>query len=385
MYSMGSGGVEKSLCELLKTIDYTKYEVDLYLLHKDGVNLEYVDPRVTIKEYEIPNYIREFFLHSTKQSLISCLKNFKFKIFFNLLFNKVKYLKKPKLYIQSILKKINDCNLGYDISIDYQGMNSFTTLYCAHKIKAERKYTWNHNDILYHIDSFADADDTYNMFDGVFSVSKSGEKNFLKRFPDLKDRSHVFYNIINKDLILEQSKLESPIGSTDCFKILSIGRLSYEKGFDIALEAMKRLKQDGLYFKYYIIGDGSFRNELESYVKNNEMTDYIEFVGYKQNPYVYLKDCDLYLQPSRQEGFCISLTEAKLFGKIILTTDFAGAREQIINNKTGLIINADEKEIYKSIRRLFDNENIRNQIKSNLIESNFICSNEKDINYILEM
>ena len=158
-------------------------------------------------------------------------------------------------------------------------------------------------------------------------------------------------------------------GFNDSFngvRILTVGRLSKEKGQDLTINVLDRLKNEGYKVKWYCIGDGPEKDNYKQIIKNLKIeTDYI-LLGSKLNPYPFMKQCDIYVQPSRHEGYCITLGEARCFDNPIVTTNFTGAKEQIKNEVTGLICDTSEEGIYKSIKDLLDDKDLYNNIKINL-------------------
>ncbi len=106
----------------------------------------------------------------------------------------------------------------------------------------------------------------------------------------------------------------------------------------------------------YIIGDGPNKNEYQNLINNLGLKDNCILLGAKKNPYPYMKNCDIYVQPSRHEGYCITLAEARCFDVPIVTTNFTGASEQVINEETGIITKIDSEEVYLAIKKLLDNK-----------------------------
>ena len=140
----------------------------------------------------------------------------------------------------------------------------------------------------------------------------------------------------------------------DDIKILSIGRLNHQKGFDIAIESAKYLYERGYRFKWYIIGDGILENNLKNLIEKNNMQDNVFLIGTRENPYPYIKNCDIFAQTSRFEGKSISLDEAKILSKPILVTNYSTAKDQIINNKEGIIVDMSEKAIAEGLEILIN-------------------------------
>ena len=152
-------------------------------------------------------------------------------------------------------------------------------------------------------------------------------------------------------------------------RILTVGRLTHEKGQELCIEALKKLKDKGYKVKWYCVGNGASRKKYEELVINNNLIEDFIFLGSKTNPYSFMKQCDIYVQPSLHEGYCITLAEAKCFGKPIVTTNFTGAKEQIINRDTGIIVECNSDDLYKAIKEVIDNVELRNRISTNVTKT----------------
>lgn len=159
------------------------------------------------------------------------------------------------------------------------------------------------------------------------------------------------------------------IGFVDDFegvRILTVGRLSIEKGQDLTISVLAKLKEAGYNVKWYCIGDGKERGMYEKLVKNYDVQgDYI-FLGAVSNPYPFMKQCDIYVQPSRHEGYCITLAEARCFNNPIISTNFTGASEQIIDNHNGLIVQFDEQQMYDSIVQILSDKSLEGRLRKNI-------------------
>ena len=125
-----------------------------------------------------------------------------------------------------------------------------------------------------------------------------------------------------------------------------------------------------------MIGEGSERIKLEKLMQNYDVDDCFILLGSSDNPYPYIKQCDIYVQPSRFEGYCITLAEARILKKAIITTNFFGAQEQIVDGETGLIVNFDEEKLYDSIKKLIIDTKLRMKFEENLAKEKIDTFNE---------
>ena len=374
MNRLDLGGIEKAVVNLLNCISPTEWEIDLYLVRKEGVFLKDIPKNVNVYEIIMPEYIRTMILLPTRAALKESLQHGKVIAAGKILGN---YLKRyggdmnrnMEVYFEEYDRCIPMLEKRYDVAIDYQGQGSFPTYYVAQKVMAENKISWIHNDFSVVDDSLRWLDELYGKFNKIVSVSRKAEKAFVEKFPNKSAYSYVCYNIVPKKQICRLAN-EYEIPRTGEVIITTVGRLCYQKGYDMALNVLKKIKDQGQLFKYYIVGDGTDYCNLQKQVKRLGLEKYVVFTGFQNNPYPYIKVCDIYFQPSRFEGFCITLTEAKILGKAIVTTDFAGADEQIIDGKTGLIIAAREDEMYQALVRVLTDEHLKNTLEKNVCEQN---------------
>ena len=169
----------------------------------------------------------------------------------------------------------------------------------------------------------------------------------------------------------------------DGLRILTVGRLSNEKGQDLTITVLKRLIDEDYKVRWYCIGDGPDRDNYIEKIKSFNIENNYVLLGSKLNPYPYMKHCDIYVQPSRHEGYCITLAEARCFNNPIITTNFTGANEQIKHEKTGLVCDISEEGIYIALKRLLDEKELFNKIKNNLGKE--IVDSTKEISKLDEL
>lgn len=202
----------------------------------------------------------------------------------------------------------------------------------------------------------------------------------MEQYEDFGSKSKVFYNYLDEEEIQSLARQEVEI-DRECLNIVTVARISYEKGIDLALESAKRLKEKGISFKWYVCGDGVLYGEIKKQVSSERLDDCFILLGEKNNPYPYIKKCDIYVQPSRTEGFCTTTNEAKVLNKVIVTTDVGGMREQFVDRKTALITNINSQAIYEAIMELINSPKFANEIRENLsnTEINFNTSTIHEI------
>ena len=262
---------------------------------------------------------------------------------------------------------VSDLEEEYDVAIAYAGPMDFITYFVANKIRAKKRVQWIHFDISKIGFNKRFAEKMYSKFDKIFVVSEEGKNKLNLLIPSLSDKTEVFFNIISSTFIKNMAENEEGFNDNyNGIRILTVGRLSREKGQDITISVLEKLIKQGYEVRWYCIGEGNMKKELEDMVKNKNLQENYILLGSKRNPYPFMKECDIYVQSSRHEGYCITLAEARCFNNPIITTNFTGANEQIRNEKTGLIVNFNQDEMYTAIKRIIKDRELRDYIGNNL-------------------
>ncbi|MDD6633816.1 MAG: glycosyltransferase [Ruminococcus sp.] len=238
----------------------------------------------------------------------------------------------------------------YDVAISYTSIIEYLTWIVNEKVNAKKRIGWIHFDIRKIHFNHDFLLKLHKNMEKIYVVSNEGLQAFVSEFPVLKEKCELKYNVIDKTQILTKSTEKTELIKQDgVITILTLGRLSSEKGQDIIPDIALKLKETGKEFKWYIIGDGSLRTIIEEKISELNLEDCVILLGTKPNPYPYLKQADIYVQTSIHEGYCITLAEAKLFGMPIVSTDFAGAREQLDEIENGFVVKRNVNELYELI------------------------------------
>lgn len=378
--NMNIGGTEKALLTMLNEMDRRKYDITLFMLEEYGGFLNQIPDGIKVmylKEYKT---LKKFINNPPQLVAKELIKNRKVISGLSILFIYTisKLIKDISIYYKYILRNVDILNEEYDIAIAYAGPMDFISYFVINKIKSKKRVQWIHFDITKIGFNVNFAKKIYDKFDKVFVVSNEGKDKLINFLPSLKDKTEVFFNIISCKMI-EKMSYEGE-GFSDDFdgtRILTVGRLSKEKGQDLIIPVLKKLKKNGYKVRWYCIGDGPAKKEYEKLVDKLNIKDDFIFLGSKLNPYTYMKECNIYVQPSKHEGYCITLGEARCFNNPIVTTNFTGANEQIVNENTGLVCEINEEEIYKAIKKLLDDKKLYKNIKDNL--NNEIVDSTKEI------
>jgi glycosyltransferase involved in cell wall biosynthesis len=378
---MNVGGTEKALLTMFSEIDKEKYDVTLLMLEEFGGFLDDIPEWVNIKYVNYYSDIKSVLnkpLHTTALEQVKSGRIGEFiKYSYFYLLSKIK---KDRIFLfKHILKNYPNLEKEYDLAVAYAGPMDFISYFVTNKIKAKKKIQWVHFDITKINFNYKFAEKIYSKFNKILVVSEQAKYKVIENLPSLKDNVEVFYNIVSQNLVRRISDEESFTDEFNGIRILTVGRFTKEKNQSMTIPILARLKSDGYNVRWYCIGDGGdYKSECERLIKSYNLEDSYILLGTKTNPYPYMKDCDLYVQPSLHEGYCITLAEARCFDNPIIATNFTGAREQLIETGCGIVSNINENDLYLKIKEIFDNDKLREKIKSNLRNHTFDTSKEID-------
>ena len=360
--SLTCGGAEKSLVTLLNLIDYSKFDVDLMMFKRGGAFESLVPENVHI--ILAPHYFEQLQLRKNRK-----LKDIYYRLKTSFLLRgnglfKEKYHTEQIVY-QSLKSYLKNQEKEYDCAIAYsQGM---PTYYVSNHITAKRKLAWiNCNYVATKYNKRYDAL-CYQEINHVVVVSDFIRES-LKKYPFYK-KVEVVNDIVDPQLIECLSELNDQYdGGMEYkgLKLLTVARLEKIKGYDLLVRAASRLKKEGLEFKWFIIGEGTERDRINSLCQQYHLENEIILLGQKTNPYVYMKRCDIYVQTSRNEGLGLTVIEAKILEKPIVCTNFSTASSLIEDKEDGLLCNIDEKDIALKILELIRDKELYTMILRNL-------------------
>ena len=351
---MEVGGVEKSLLNLIFVLPRDKFDIHIGLVHPKGDFLKSLPSDVTIHEVtEIAEH-----WHELKNPPIETIRMFVgsgrwIKAIFALcIYILCKLQRSFYRWVDFVLRDTKGFPGEFDIAIAYAGPTTDIDYYVCKKISAKKKIGWLHFDISRCGIDKGTIKKLYKQYERVLIVSETAKNIFDQQFPEFKQKTMVFHNVVSSRQIVELAGK----GATfeDDFKgkrILTVGRISQEKGQRIAIQALKLLSDKYPHLRWYFIGEGSDMVNCQNEAKKLGFADQIVFLGAKTNPYAYMRDCDIYVQPSRHEGFCITLAEALCFGNPIVATDFTGAQEQLKERENGFVVGMDAEAIASGIEK----------------------------------
>lgn len=358
MPAMDGGGVERALVDLLHEIPEEPFAVELVLFETRGPFLSVLPAHVTvsnIRDY-IPQYVDyfgrayDYFLlarHGRLRRLVKVLS----------LLPARRRMRRHKIakerYYARFLGSIETPLPPSDILLCFFGLgDELSTALAAKAWPADRKAKWSHTDLVANGFDASLSEKYLASFDHLFGVSEPITNQLRSLFPDFSGSIMTMPNVISPQFILEKSTEGVAFDDEfDGIRILTVGRLAPQKGYDIAIRVLARLKEEKLRVRWYAMGVGNQEKELIHLAKSLGVSSDFVLLGFRENPYPWMLACDLYVQPSRWEGYCITTTEAALLGKPIVTTDTAGAREKFGNSDRAVIVPVDEEAIFEAVHK----------------------------------
>lgn len=370
--SLSTGGLEKTLIDLCNNIDYTKYNVDVYLFN-DGRDLV---PQLNSNVNLLPDspYYSTVFNQSVFQSVKTLIKQKRLDL---ALYRIIRFIKARfgishnwvfDWYFQK--KAMLKIDKQYDVAIGFaEGTAGY---YVADCVKAKVKNLWIHTDIK-EINSNCKLDTmAFEDADNICTVSQNSKKSLEELYPQFKDKIKVFnlpslfdFDSIDR-LADEPNEMDK---SAKC--IVSVGRLVELKGFHLCVEPCKRLVDEGYNIKWYICGEGPQREALEELIKQHGMEKHFILLGNKSNPYTYINSADICVQPSSYEGLSLVIYEEKNFKKPIVCTGIKSNLEMIAHGENGLIVERNKESIYNAVKQLLDNPEMM-EILGNTLALNYV-------------
>lgn len=347
---LDSGGVAKSLVSLINAVDRKTYDVSLLLVSKSrGPYYDLLPSDLNI-------------LNNDVMSSVGSIKGLKYLLLHGhilltlgtLLRLFVAYFSKPwSAYLLSrLMPKVSD---EYDLIVDYNGQQQ--TYYMVDKLKARKKVSFFHSDYSKWPYYYKMDKRYYPKLDAVFTISPICVDVLKTFFPKHKSKIHLFENISSLKVINKLAEEPIEFKSSAQWKFLTVGHICKNKGTDLAIEAAALLKQDGLDFVWYFIGNTAELSTFMPLVEKYGLQDNFVFLGLKSNPYPYFKLADIVVHPSLFEGKSVTLDEAKLLCKPVVVTNFSTVGDQFENGVNANIVEMNPKSIANGIMDLVsDNE-----------------------------
>ncbi len=363
--SLNMGGLEKCLINVCDNLDYDKYDVDLYLFNEGRTLINKLNKNVNL----LPDspYYKDVYNTSVFKSIKILLKKGKFAFalyrlirFLRIRFKDNKYRNNDWKIMQKTMLSLHK---KYDIAIGFaEGTASY---YVANCVQADVKVGWVHTDLKAVNHNRVLDQQTFEKLDRIATVSQNSLNSLIELHPNCKDKFvciHLPILMDYDDMVARSVEPNCMDDEKDAVKVLSVGRLVELKGFHLCVEPCKRLIEEGFNVKWYVAGEGDYRSAIETFIKEHHMENHFILMGNCPNPYSYIRSADICVQPSSYEGFSLSVIEGKFFKKPMVVTDIPSNMEMIKNEYNGLIVKRNSDDIYKAVRRLVSDEDLRKRL-----------------------
>lgn len=373
IHDMRIGGAQKSLLSFLQCLEAqghcADYDVHVLPLNPKGEFLSQIPGGVTVKMPD--DTLRWLGQHMSRDLL---LKHFSLRGLWGELLWLIR--KMLRLFPKGLnlsqrvwhnwRKVIPGCREKYDVAIAY--MDGTPAYYVMDKVQADRKVLWLHND--YEKVGYDAAFDApyYAASDAVVTISEECRASACVHHPSQKDKIHVLENITASQTVQEKSRegVCSEYAGRRGLRLLTVGRLHEQKGIDIAINAAKRLRDMRMDFLWLVVGEGSEREKLQQMIDNAQLQDSFQLIGAKNNPYPYMRECDILVQPSRYEGKSIVLDEAKILCKPIVATAYSTVCDALVHGETGWIVDMNSEAVACGIHHLAQDAQLCTKLTNNL-------------------
>lgn len=386
-YSMEIGGIEKSLLGLLETIDYSKYEVDLFIMKHIGELIDYIpkevnilneDPYARVTGVPIKNLLFQGDIYAFLVRMYSKIEE---------ICQRIRGCQVSGEYLSQItypllIKKFKKLEKEYDLAISFY----WPHYYVLNNVRAKKKVGWIHTDYSKIKPDIEKEIKMWKQLDKIVAVSDKSKETFLEVMnkKELSEKTMVIENILPEKLIKQQAleKVEL-IRSKNQIVLLSIGRYDEAKNFDNVPEICSKIIEKKIDVIWYIIGYGKNEQIIKDNIKKYNMQDHVILLGKKENPYPYIKECDIYVQPSRYEGKAVTVREAQMFCKPVVITRFLSSESQLKDGKDGIIVPMDNEGCAEGIVNLIKNKDMQKCLSDNCKQSNYTNMDEIDKIYKL--
>ncbi len=356
------GGAEISLIGLLQSLDYSKYDVDLFVYSHRGELMEFIPKEVNllpeVKEYaQIERPLKDVIRDGYWKIALARLKaKMQFRRYV-----RCNHPKDGSAVFQYVSSAVSPYLPSLEFLGEYDLAVSFLTPHniVLEKVNAKKKAAWIHTDYS-RIDVNTDMElPVWREFDHIVSISPDVTKAFVGRFPLLGPKIIEIENILSPEFVRERAEqIPEEVVSFEMNKddgvttLLSVGRFCEAKNYDNVPDICRRIIEAGYPVKWYLIGYGGDEPLIRRKIVEAGMENNVIILGKKANPYPYIKACDIYVQPSRYEGKSVTVREAQIICKPVVITDYPTARSQVRDGVDGVIVPLDNEGCAKGIESL---------------------------------
>ena len=261
---------------------------------------------------------------------------------------------------------------GNDVEVAF--VEGFATKLLSHSMNNKaKKYAWVHCNMdkdhwttsIY--PTLEDEEVVYNRYDQIFCVSNTAVQGFIQTFPGVTTPVLTIYNPINAQIIQNMAAERKDV-EKKVIRLVTVGRLEHQKGYDRLVRVVNRLVKDGLSLELWILGIGSQEASLKQYIQEHQLDEYVKLLGFHSNPYKYIVQGDLFVCSSRSEGYSTAVTEALILGLPVITTDCSGMAELLKDGECGIITENDDEAFYQGLKNLLADVSLLEHYRQKAIE-----------------
>lgn len=359
VHRMSIGGVQRSLLSLLNALDYDRFDVTLYVRRDQCELLPQVDSRVgkiVINRDATHHYRRPYaVLLSAAIRIVKAVGSDPSRLKERL----DRYIRESRMRHEK--RAYFSGPEEPDLAVSY--IQGYTAQFVAEQIPAKRKIVFYHAD---DDDLHALHERIFPSFDKIVTVNEGCAAMLRSNYPDAADKICVLHNYIDPQRVRQQAKAYEIEREKDKIALCTCGRFSPEKGFELALDAAQILKRNGIGFLWYFVGDGPQRAALEQKRAELGLDDEIRMTGMLEDPYPYLANCDIYVQPSLQESYGLTIAEAQILAVPVVTTATVGGMFHVKDGDTGLIAETTAAGLAETIGMLIGDSALYGHIRQTL-------------------
>ena len=388
MHYMELGGAETSLIGLLHALDPARVDVDLFVYSHQGPLMQYIPDWVNLLPEKKPYSVIE-------RPISEAVKKGEFGVAFGRMIAKIRHRRYRKLHPAqvadaSIFQYVGDCvspwlpkinpDVEYDLCISYLNPHNIG----RDKVRARKKLAWIHTDYSVVSVNVEDELKVWGAYYHIAAISDDVHRAFIEKFPQLADKIIDIENILPADYIRRKADNITISDDSNHVKLLSVGRFCTAKNYDNVPDMARRMVEGGMTdLKWYIIGYGSDEELIRRKISEAGMEDHVILLGKKENPYPYIKACDIYVQPSRYEGKSITVREAQILCKPVAITNYPTAPSQIKDGVDGAIVPLDNEGCAEGLARFIADKTLQERIVGYLRTHDYANTSEVEKIYAI--
>lgn len=358
IHDLGQGGAEKVLVNLVNNMDRSIFDISVTVLFGGGVNEQFLASDIHFRAVfpkEVPGNSKLMKLLTPAQLHRMCVKEH-YDI-------EVSYLEGPSARV------ISGCEDANTKLVSWIHVEQHTMERLSGSFRSERE-----------------ARECYDRFDQTVCVSQYVHDDFC-RILNFQKPCHVLYNTVESEKILAHADDTAPeLVDDGKIRLMAVGTLKESKGYMRLLSIIKRLRDEEYPVHLYILGIGPLQQEMERYIRANDLQEAVTLLGYQTNPYKYVSKCDLFVCASFAEGFSTAATEALIVGTPVCTVEVSGMKEMLgEHNEWGIVTENSEEALYQGIKDLLDHPDKLAHYKEKAIERGKTFSTENTVRAVEDM